>query len=35
MGELRLRLECSKPGAMAEVVKYADGVGPGWYMLSG
>ena len=22
-----------KPGAMAEVVKYADGVGPGWYML--
>ncbi len=22
-----------KPGAMAEVAKYADGVGPGWYML--
>lgn len=22
-----------KPGAMEEVAKYADGVGPGWYML--
>ena len=22
-----------KPGAMAEIAKYADGVGPGWYML--
>ncbi|WP_027009084.1 glycerophosphodiester phosphodiesterase [Conchiformibius kuhniae] len=22
-----------QPGAMAEVAKYADGVGPGWYML--
>lgn len=22
-----------EPGAMAEVAKYADGVGPGWYML--
>ncbi|MGV6987941.1 glycerophosphodiester phosphodiesterase [Testudinibacter sp. P80/BLE/0925] len=22
-----------KPGAMTEVAKYADGVGPGWYML--
>ncbi|MCK3657535.1 glycerophosphodiester phosphodiesterase [Pasteurellaceae bacterium Pebbles2] len=22
-----------KPGAMQEVAKYADGVGPGWYML--
>lgn len=22
-----------KPGAMAEVTKYADGIGPGWYML--
>ncbi|VEI46301.1 glycerophosphodiester phosphodiesterase [Actinobacillus equuli] len=22
-----------KDGAMAEVAKYADGVGPGWYML--
>src|SRR5699024_3016840 len=22
-----------QPGAMAEIAKYADGVGPGWYML--
>ncbi|WDU53621.1 glycerophosphodiester phosphodiesterase [Taylorella equigenitalis] len=22
-----------EPGAMAEIAKYADGVGPGWYML--
>lgn len=30
---MKAMIGCFKQGAVEEIAKYADGVGPGWYMM--